>query len=161
MRSSSEWSLRTNASQRKFIIFLQYKQADIWKRFALNPRYGYSPLARAFCLTPFQGDHHRKQRKMLNPVFSLKHMRGLIPVFYPIAYKVGCLKPFYHIRSERCARPRSYARSCQIKSVMRMERISISISGCLALLSSILAREALAIPSTPWTKRLSTHIVRP
>lgn len=26
---------------------------------------------------------------MLNPVFSLKHMRDLIPVFYPIAHKVS------------------------------------------------------------------------
>jgi len=31
------------------------------------------------------GDHHRKQRKMLNPIFSLKHMRELISVFNPIA----------------------------------------------------------------------------
>lgn len=34
------------------------------------------------------GEHHRKQRKMLNPVFSLKHMRDLLPVFYPIAYEL-------------------------------------------------------------------------
>ncbi|KAL5486054.1 hypothetical protein ACEPAI_7098 [Sanghuangporus weigelae] len=32
------------------------------------------------------GDHHRKQRKMLNPVFSLKHMRDLLPILYPITY---------------------------------------------------------------------------
>ena len=36
----------------------------------------------------FKGDHHRRQRKMLNPVFSLKHMRGLIPIFYPIAHQL-------------------------------------------------------------------------
>ncbi|KAH8119691.1 cytochrome P450 [Phellopilus nigrolimitatus] len=34
------------------------------------------------------GEHHRKQRKMLNPVFSLKHMRDLIPIFYPIAHEL-------------------------------------------------------------------------
>ncbi|THH09099.1 hypothetical protein EW145_g2244 [Phellinidium pouzarii] len=34
------------------------------------------------------GDHHRRQRKMLNPVFSLKHMRDLIPIFYPIAHQL-------------------------------------------------------------------------
>ncbi|PAV20282.1 cytochrome P450 [Pyrrhoderma noxium] len=33
------------------------------------------------------GERHRRQRKMLNPVFSIKHMRDLIPVFYPIAHK--------------------------------------------------------------------------
>lgn len=34
------------------------------------------------------GEHHRRQRKMLNPVFSLKHMRDLLPIFYPIAYEL-------------------------------------------------------------------------
>jgi len=34
------------------------------------------------------GDVHRKQRKMMNPVFSLKHMRDMIPIFYPIAYQL-------------------------------------------------------------------------
>ncbi|KAI5118019.1 hypothetical protein M0805_003456 [Coniferiporia weirii] len=34
------------------------------------------------------GEHHRRQRKMLNPVFSLKHMRDLIPIFYPIGHEL-------------------------------------------------------------------------
>ncbi|KAF8809815.1 cytochrome P450 [Phlegmacium glaucopus] len=34
------------------------------------------------------GDHHRKQRKMLNPVFSIAHMRGMIPTFYDVSYKL-------------------------------------------------------------------------
>ncbi|OCB87793.1 cytochrome P450 [Sanghuangporus baumii] len=34
------------------------------------------------------GDHHRKQRKMLNPVFSLKHMRDLLPIFNSIAHEL-------------------------------------------------------------------------
>lgn len=34
------------------------------------------------------GEHHRKQRKMLNPVFSLKHMRGLLPIFYPVTHQL-------------------------------------------------------------------------
>ncbi|KAH8101250.1 cytochrome P450 [Cristinia sonorae] len=34
------------------------------------------------------GDHHRKQRKMLNPVFSIAHMRNMTPVFYQIAYRL-------------------------------------------------------------------------
>ncbi|KAH8115673.1 cytochrome P450, partial [Phellopilus nigrolimitatus] len=33
-------------------------------------------------------DEHKKQRKMLNPVFSLKHMRELLPVFHPITHKL-------------------------------------------------------------------------
>ncbi|OBZ67845.1 Docosahexaenoic acid omega-hydroxylase CYP4F3 [Grifola frondosa] len=34
------------------------------------------------------GDHHRKQRKLLNPVFSIKHMRRMMPVFYQISHKL-------------------------------------------------------------------------
>ncbi|KIP02196.1 hypothetical protein PHLGIDRAFT_20511 [Phlebiopsis gigantea 11061_1 CR5-6] len=28
------------------------------------------------------GEHHRKQRKLLNPVFSINHMRHMTPIFY-------------------------------------------------------------------------------
>ncbi|KAF9482522.1 cytochrome P450 [Pholiota conissans] len=34
------------------------------------------------------GDQHRKQRKMLNPVFSIVHMREIVPVFYDVTYKL-------------------------------------------------------------------------
>ncbi|RDX41924.1 cytochrome P450 [Lentinus brumalis] len=34
------------------------------------------------------GDHHRKQRKMLNPVFSASHMRNLTPIFYEVTNKM-------------------------------------------------------------------------
>ncbi|EIN05390.1 cytochrome P450 [Punctularia strigosozonata HHB-11173 SS5] len=30
------------------------------------------------------GEQHRQQRKMLNPVFSPKHMRALVPIFYDV-----------------------------------------------------------------------------
>ena len=36
-----------------------------------------------------EGEQHRKQRKMLNPVFSQKHIRGLLPIFQPIANEVN------------------------------------------------------------------------
>ncbi|OBZ67710.1 hypothetical protein A0H81_12280 [Grifola frondosa] len=38
------------------------------------------------------GNHHRRQRKMLNPVFSAAHLRHMVPVFYGITHKVapGC-----------------------------------------------------------------------
>ncbi|KAF8807043.1 cytochrome P450 [Phlegmacium glaucopus] len=39
-------------------------------------------------LTGTLGDQHRKQRKMLNPVFSVAHLRGMIPTFYNISYKL-------------------------------------------------------------------------
>ncbi|KAJ3541618.1 hypothetical protein NMY22_g3820 [Coprinellus aureogranulatus] len=34
------------------------------------------------------GDHHKKQRKMLNPVFSTAHMRDMTPTFYGVAHKL-------------------------------------------------------------------------
>uniref|UniRef100_A0A8H7Y036 Cytochrome P450 n=1 Tax=Psilocybe cubensis TaxID=181762 RepID=A0A8H7Y036_PSICU len=34
------------------------------------------------------GDDHRRQRKMLNPVFSIAHMREMVPIFYDVAHKV-------------------------------------------------------------------------
>ncbi|KAH9949903.1 cytochrome P450 monooxygenase [Amylocystis lapponica] len=30
------------------------------------------------------GDHHRKQRKLLNPVFSVSHLRYMLPIFYRV-----------------------------------------------------------------------------
>ena len=34
------------------------------------------------------GERHRKQRKMLNPVFSIKHMKHMTPIFYDVAHSV-------------------------------------------------------------------------
>ncbi|KAF6751297.1 cytochrome P450 [Ephemerocybe angulata] len=34
------------------------------------------------------GDDHRRQRKMLTPVFSIKHMREMTPTFYGIVHKL-------------------------------------------------------------------------
>ncbi|KAI0370603.1 cytochrome P450 [Pilatotrama ljubarskyi] len=34
------------------------------------------------------GDHHRRQRKMLNPVFSINHMRHMTPLFYEVSHKL-------------------------------------------------------------------------
>ncbi|KAH6909124.1 cytochrome P450 [Coprinopsis sp. MPI-PUGE-AT-0042] len=35
------------------------------------------------------GHQHRKQRKMLNPVFSINHMRDMVPTFHEISGKVS------------------------------------------------------------------------
>lgn len=34
------------------------------------------------------GESHRRQRKLLNPVFSIKHMRHMMPIFYDICEQV-------------------------------------------------------------------------
>ncbi|TFK93403.1 cytochrome P450 [Polyporus arcularius HHB13444] len=33
------------------------------------------------------GEQHRRQRKMLNPVFSTKHLRDMTPIFYSVIHK--------------------------------------------------------------------------
>ena len=35
-----------------------------------------------------EGAQHRKQRKLLNPVFSIAHLRGVSHIFYDISYRV-------------------------------------------------------------------------
>ncbi|KAI0641314.1 cytochrome P450 [Trametes meyenii] len=42
-------------------------------------------------------DHHRRQRKMLNPVFSINHMRHMTPIFYSVCHRLaiavgGCVR---------------------------------------------------------------------
>lgn len=40
-------------------------------------------------LTRFEsGEAHRRQRKMLTPVFSEANLRNLTPVFYEVAHRV-------------------------------------------------------------------------
>ncbi|KAI0644414.1 cytochrome P450 [Trametes meyenii] len=35
------------------------------------------------------GDHHRRQRKLLNPIFSTNHMRHMTPIFYRVCHRLG------------------------------------------------------------------------
>ncbi|RPD74067.1 cytochrome P450 [Lentinus tigrinus ALCF2SS1-7] len=44
------------------------------------------PGAKAFLRTI--GEHHRRQRKLLNPAFSIAHMRRMIPIFTAVAHKL-------------------------------------------------------------------------
>ncbi|RXW18985.1 hypothetical protein EST38_g6860 [Candolleomyces aberdarensis] len=39
-------------------------------------------------LATLVGEHHRKQRKLLNPVFSTAHLREMTPIFYEVAHKL-------------------------------------------------------------------------
>ena len=38
-----------------------------------------------------RGEQHRRQRKLLNPVFSVAHLRDMTHIFYNVAYKVICM----------------------------------------------------------------------
>ncbi|THU78937.1 cytochrome P450 [Dendrothele bispora CBS 962.96] len=39
-------------------------------------------------LTGITGEPHRKQRKALNPVFSIAHLRDMLPIFYDVVHKL-------------------------------------------------------------------------
>ncbi|KAL0570240.1 hypothetical protein V5O48_011725 [Marasmius crinis-equi] len=39
-------------------------------------------------LASTSGQHHRKQRKMLHPVFSIAHMRNMLPIFYDVIHQL-------------------------------------------------------------------------
>ncbi|KAH9034869.1 cytochrome P450 [Lactarius pseudohatsudake] len=41
-------------------------------------------LIHPLILSPIQGAHHRRQRRLLNPVFNVNHMRYLTPIFYGV-----------------------------------------------------------------------------
>ena len=40
------------------------------------------------------GVQHSRQRKLLNPVFSVNHMRHMIPLFYDVTYRVSSIGAF-------------------------------------------------------------------
>nr|F1SYI1.1 RecName: Full=Cytochrome P450 monooxygenase 219; Flags: Precursor [Postia placenta Mad-698-R]BAK09525.1 cytochrome P450 [Postia placenta] len=40
------------------------------------------------CLVGSLGENHRRQRKLLNPVFSVNHMRHMLPMFYNVIFKL-------------------------------------------------------------------------
>jgi cytochrome P450 len=48
----------------------------------------FSRLAYGEGLLGTLGDQHKKQRKMLNPVFSIAHMREMVPMFYDVTRKL-------------------------------------------------------------------------
>ncbi|KAK7676941.1 hypothetical protein QCA50_020059 [Cerrena zonata] len=57
-----------------------YEPAD-WNTSSFSLMFGPGILAT-------YGERHRKQRKMLNPVFSIKHMRHMTPIFYQVAQRM-------------------------------------------------------------------------
>ncbi|KAI0701728.1 cytochrome P450 [Earliella scabrosa] len=61
-------------------IFL--KEQDIYEEPVLSLRVTLGPG-----LLGTIGEQHKRQRKMLNPVFSTKHLREMTPIFYEVIHK--------------------------------------------------------------------------
>ncbi|KAH9941860.1 cytochrome P450 [Epithele typhae] len=66
------------------------------------------------------GDKHRKQRKMLNPVFSIAHMRHMIPIFNEVTHRLV-------IAIERRVDPK--AGSSEIDLLQWMGRTALELIG--------------------------------
>ncbi|KAH9912197.1 cytochrome P450 [Epithele typhae] len=62
------------------------KDAEVWSRGKLNNVAGQAIMGPGLLTT--HGDMHRRQRKMLTPVFSAAYMRSVTPLFYDIIGKL-------------------------------------------------------------------------
>lgn len=68
---------------------LQILRFSFLLRVPLHPSFFLTSLTSESCLTKtYTGVHHKWQRKILNPFFSEKHMRDLLPIFWPVVNKV-------------------------------------------------------------------------
>ena len=60
----------------------------IWAGLAVISRYVSQTRVSLQLLDRVQGPAHVRQRKLLNPVFSITHMDRILPIFYGVAYRV-------------------------------------------------------------------------
>ncbi|KAF9812459.1 hypothetical protein IEO21_06177 [Rhodonia placenta] len=63
-----------------------YEATDAF--FAIDESHRSRRLIFGECLLATAGEHHRRQRKILNPVFSVSHMRHMLPIFYNVIFKL-------------------------------------------------------------------------
>ncbi|THU97768.1 cytochrome P450 [Dendrothele bispora CBS 962.96] len=68
----------------KVMYHVLVKDAYVFERLGLQG----SQLLFGDGITSVTGHHHRKQKKSLNPVFSISHMREMLPVFYEVVNKL-------------------------------------------------------------------------
>ncbi|KAI0764992.1 cytochrome P450 [Fomes fomentarius] len=75
----SKW---VQVSDTKALHNVFIKEQDIYEEPILTMRIMLGPG-----LLGTTGEQHRRQRKMLNPVFSTKHLREMTPIFYEVVHK--------------------------------------------------------------------------
>ena len=71
-------------------VYVQYTEVRSYRALICLSSSGMLLLGPGLLSTA--GTRHKRQRKMLNPVFSASHMRNLTPMFHEIAGKV-CRAP--------------------------------------------------------------------
>nr|VWP01102.1 N/A [Ganoderma boninense] len=70
----------------KALYHIFIKDQEFWPK-GLNPSNDFSVLLGPGVLSS-KGEQHRRQRKLLNPVFSAAHLRNMTHIFYGIAHKL-------------------------------------------------------------------------
>ncbi|THU92316.1 cytochrome P450 [Dendrothele bispora CBS 962.96] len=53
-----------------------------------RPELSFTLLMFGRSLNALRGDEHRKQKRVLNPVFSIAHMKDMLPIFYEVIAKL-------------------------------------------------------------------------
>ncbi len=103
------------------------------------------------------GPHHKKQRKMLNPVFSVAHMRNLTPLFYDITGRVShCL---WELRLVRLTHALLCSSGLPSRRGLKTVRKSLTSSaGWGALPSNSLDRAGSATLLTPLSRNVAMSI---
>ncbi|KAL1691089.1 cytochrome P450 [Schizophyllum commune] len=70
----------------KALHHIVVKDQDVYEEHPqfISARQAASPPMLLNTLISLLGDKHKKQRKLMNPVFSTAHMRNMIPIFYEV-----------------------------------------------------------------------------
>ncbi|KAH9941100.1 cytochrome P450 [Epithele typhae] len=72
----------------KAIHAVMVKDQNIWTKGSGRSSTVFSVLLGPGLLSLRGGEQHRRQRKMLNPVFSVAHLRNMTHIFYHVAHRV-------------------------------------------------------------------------
>ncbi|THV04401.1 cytochrome P450 [Dendrothele bispora CBS 962.96] len=102
-------------------------------------------------LTGITGEPHRRQRRALSPVFSIAHMRDMLPIFYDVVRQVGLSLSLFESEAE----PK------EIEMLSWMSRAALELIGQAGLGYSFdtLEDDAVVHPYTGVLKQLKSLII--
>lgn len=98
-----------------------------------------------------KGERHRKQRKMLNPVFSIAHMREMIPIFYNVTH---------NLRASIALKVKDGPQEIDIVSWMARTALELIGQSGLGYSFDSLAEDAKPHPYSDSVKKLVPTIIR-
>ncbi|KAI5123123.1 hypothetical protein M0805_001478 [Coniferiporia weirii] len=131
----------------------------------------FNKITLGTCLLSTAGEEHKKQRKMLNPAFSAKHMREMLPALYPIVHKLrDCLscevrdnKEHVDIKAWMSRAALEYIGQGGLGysfSALDVKKKSDSYSDALKTYTPLLFRLSLARQFLPWIEKIGSSRFR-